>query len=182
MATPTPPDLLADVESGAAAFRAALAVDPEFDDARVGLVGCLGNQLFLAGPEQAAVLAELREVGAQRREQRADNPRSLWLAGGTQLFAPPPYGGHPAKAEALYMRGLQAARSEALAAGPRESWVPAWGAPELLMSLAYLHTRTPSIDRDVARAYAEGALAMVPDWHYVADVLLPKIAAMPASP
>ena len=31
----------------------------------------------------------------------------------------------------------------------------------------------------VARGFAEAALLLVPDWHYVHDILIPQIAALP---
>ena len=33
----------------------------------------------------------------------------------------------------------------------------------------------------VAEAYADGTLAAVPDWHYVRDILVPQIEALPAA-
>jgi hypothetical protein len=42
-----------------------------------------------------------------------------------------------------------------------------------------MHTIGDSPDRELARAYALSALSMVPDWHYVKDVLLPRIEALP---
>jgi hypothetical protein len=43
------------------------------------------------------------------------------------------------------------------------------------MNLAYLYTHSALASRDLALAYAEGALIAAPDWHYVREVLLPKI-------
>ena len=47
------------------------------------------------------------------------------------------------------------------------------------MSLAYLHTHSKLVNRDLALAYAEGALAAVPRWHYVREILLPQTQALP---
>jgi hypothetical protein len=33
----------------------------------------------------------------------------------------------------------------------------------------------------LALAYAEGALTAVPEWHYVRDILLPQIEALPVA-
>lgn len=181
--TPTPADLGADLEGAVRSFRGALSGRPGWTEARLGIVGCQANLLFLAGQDQAkrdAILAEFLPVFRELAEKDADNPRVLWLVGGSQLSAPPPYGGDVAKAAATYRRGLQAAREEALRAGAQPAWVPAWGAPEHLMSLAFVYSQGALADRSVAQAYADGTLAMVPDWHYVRDVLVPKIQAMPA--
>jgi hypothetical protein len=180
--SPLPPDLGADLAAGAAAFRATLAADPAFDDALSGLSGCLGGLLFLAGRDGAQrqpLLEETIRVHDQMQRAKADNPRTLWILGGIQLSAPPPWGGDAAKAKAIYLRGLEAARRESLAAAGRQPWVPSWGAPELLMALANMHSSGASANREVARAYAEGALSMVPDWSYVGKILLPKIEALP---
>jgi len=182
--SPLPPDLGTDLAAGAAAFRATLAIDPSFDDALNGLSGCLGGLLYLAGrdgPDRPALLDETIRVYDQMRKTMDDNPRSLWIAGGVEMSAPPPWGGDMAKAKATYLRGLAAARRESLAATAREPWVPTWGAPELLMSLAFMHTSGANTNRETARAYAEGALSMVPDWSYVGKILLPRIEALPVA-
>jgi hypothetical protein len=46
------------------------------------------------------------------------------------------------------------------------------------MSLAYLHSHSALQDPDRALAYARAALAMVPRWHYVSEVLMPQIEAL----
>jgi hypothetical protein len=54
---------------------------------------------------------------------------------------------------------------------------PSWGKPELTMSLAgsYLFKNPPDA---VAEKNARAALQMVPNWHYVRDLLLPQIVTM----
>ena len=47
------------------------------------------------------------------------------------------------------------------------------------MNLAYLYTHSPLANRDLALAYAEGALVAVPEWHYVRNILWPKILEVP---
>ena len=47
------------------------------------------------------------------------------------------------------------------------------------MNLAYVHSRGSGESKEVARAYAEGALAVAPDWHYVRDILLVQIDTIP---
>ena len=50
------------------------------------------------------------------------------------------------------------------------------------MNLAYVHSRGSEEGKEVARAYAEGALAVAPDWHYVRDILLVQIDRSPSGP
>jgi len=183
--SPWPGDLFADLDQCALHERSALAIDPKLEDARSALAGCLTGQLYLSSQPGAAqerkdeILKEAIAVMKTVVENSEGNPRSLWIVGGGQAFAPPPYGGHFDKAEATYRKGLAAARAEALSTEKRDPWIPVWGAPEIFMSLAYMHTMGDAPDRELARAYALSALSMVPDWHYVQDVLLPRIEALP---
>src|SRR5262249_9890186 len=112
-----------------------------------------------------------------------DNPRALWIKGGMEMAAPPPTGGDYAKAAVTLRYGVACAWRESLATPAAPAWVPSWGGPENLMNLAFAYSRDPkSPDRAAALAYAEGALVAVPEWHYVRDVLLPQVEAMPATP
>jgi hypothetical protein len=180
-ATPTASDAGTDLERGEAAFRDALAIDPAFEDARGGLYGCLAARAYVLAPDDPRrkdLFTEIVTLGRALEALPEADPRTLWLVGGSYLFAPPPHHDE-AKAEALYRRGLEGARREATGPAPAP-WEPRWGAPELLMSLAFLHSRGSGADRELARAYALGALAMAPDWSYVATILLPRIEALPA--
>jgi ketosteroid isomerase-like protein/uncharacterized protein YndB with AHSA1/START domain len=169
------PDLLADLESAAADFRLALAADPTFEDAHSALLGALYSQLFLHMPNPPRELvAEGGKVIAALRAASSPNPRTLWMLGSGEAYSPPPYGGDLAKAAATFRRGLEAARREAVGPAP-PPWVPRGGSPELMMSLAYLYTRPGVENPDLARSYALGALAIVPDWRFVAETLLPAI-------
>jgi len=182
--TPTPADLFSDLELATAAFRAALQLDPAFEDAQSALAGCLMSEMFLVAAQPDDLKTKVYKEGIAAiialKQSAQENPRSLWILGGNEMGAPPPWGGDLKKAAALYERGLAAARHEALGA-ERAFWVPSWGAAESLMSLAYLQSHGAAKDRALARAYALGALAAAPDWHYVADILLPAIEALARS-
>jgi hypothetical protein len=47
----------------------------------------------------------------------------------------------------------------------------------LLMNLAWSKAHESTPDLKQAEQYANSALAMVPYWHYVRDILLPQIRA-----
>jgi len=180
--TPTPGDLQADLEGAAQAFRAALKLRPDWIEPKVSLSFCLANLAMLSPSDTArltAVRTEVAALGLDLKDERQtqDNPRLLWLIAGTQLFQR----GDAAAAAGTDRRGLQAARDEALrnSRGSTPEWVPAWGAAEHLMSLAYTYSKGALADRELARAYADGALALAPDWHYVRDILVPQIQALP---
>jgi hypothetical protein len=181
--TPTPQDLEADLRAAIASFQAALALKPDWIEARIGIMGCAGPLLFLAGndaPRREAILKEYLPQTREVAEKGADNSRALWLMGQTRLGAPPPYGGQPAEAAATFHRGVEAALAEARQAPKDEPvWIPRWGGAENLMNLAYLYTHSALANRDLALAYAEGALVAAPEWHYVRDVLRPKALELP---
>lgn len=168
-------------------FDQAAAKDPAFIDARAGAVSCLVG-LFSLDPgkpeRRQEYVKRYGELQAEAKASGTDNPRVLWLLGGGAWYVPVERGGGQARALEIYGTGLEAARR---GKGPRDPLDPSWGEPELLMNLAWsnLHRATP--DLDVAEANARAALALVPNWHYVRDILLPQILeargkTRPASP
>jgi hypothetical protein len=52
---------------------------------------------------------------------------------------------------------------------------PSWGEPELLMNRAWSNLNKTTPDLKAAQKDAEAALALVPYWHYVKDILMPQI-------
>ncbi|HKD18212.1 MAG TPA: hypothetical protein VKG23_10095 [Thermoanaerobaculia bacterium] len=184
--TPRPTDLTSDLEKAVSRFQSALERRPDWMEARLAMVGCWGNLIYLAGQDEARRQAILTEAVPSFRfvmQNAGDNPRALWIKGGMEMAAPPPTGGDFTKAAATLEHGVACAWREALSDEPIPAWEPRWGGPENLMDLAYLYSHAPQPDRRAALAYAQGALTSVPSWHYVRDVLLPQIEALgtPAS-
>lgn len=183
--TPRPDDLESDVEKALQRFKAALAVHPDWIEARLAMVGLWGNQIYLAGGDaekRRAILAESGPTFKFVMANAGDNPRALWIRGGMEGWAPPPVGGDLAKAAATLRYGVACAWREAAAHPDPPAWVPTWGGPENLMNLAYIYSRAQTPDRALALAYAEGAVTAVPEWHFVRDILIPQIEALPAGP
>jgi hypothetical protein len=179
---PAPTDLDADVVKALERFQSALARHPDWDDVKSAMLGCWGNRIYLAGQDTEKRKKLFEESGAFYKWVMAyegDNPRVLWIKGGLQMIVPPASGGDWTKAAATLRKGVAGAWREATANPPAPPWAPRWGGPENLMNLAYLHSHLPSPDRDTALAYAEGALTAAPVWHYVRDVQLPMIEALP---
>jgi hypothetical protein len=176
--TPTPGDLGDDLKAGIASFQAALALRPDWIEARIGIEGCAGPLLFLAkddAPRREAILKEYMPVVREVTAKGADNPRALWLAGQNQASVD-----DVTKAAEMFHRGIQAALAEARQIGADEPvWVPRWGGAENLMNLAYVYSQMRPTNRDLALAYAEGALVAAPEWHYVRDILWPQILKLP---
>jgi hypothetical protein len=77
-----------------------------------------------------------------------------------------------AQALAGYHRGVSIARRTA---APSDSLEPSWGEAELSMSLAWSHLNATTPDFAAAEVHARQALALVPHWTYVRDILLPQI-------
>jgi len=176
----SPKQLENDLSLAVTEFQEALAKDPAFVDAKSAAAGCLMSLGFLRRQRGDAAGAQelvgqfvplLREASAAA----PDNPRVLWLVGGGRWYAPPERGGGEAPAMETYEKGLEAARRQrGTATDPLE---PAWGEPELLMSLAWANLNRATPDLVAAARFARAALELVPKWHYVRDILLPQIRA-----
>jgi len=72
-----------------------------------------------------------------------------------------------------YEKGLKAIRNHKTT--PSDSLEPSWGEPELLMSLAWSNLNRTTPDLNAAEQCARSALELIPDWHYVRDILMPQI-------
>jgi hypothetical protein len=107
-----------------------------------------------------------------------DNPRLLWVLGPIRWSSPPELGGGQDKAFEIYDKGLKAIRNQRRdGSDPLE---PSWGEPELLMSLAWSNLNRTTPDLNAAEQDAQGALKIVPYWHYVRDILMAQIRAAQA--
>ena len=80
---------------------------------------------------------------------------------------------------ATYAHGAELARAQR--GRVNDPLDPSWGEPENLMSLAWCSLNKTTPDPQRADAYARQALALVPDWHYLRDILLPQIQSARAS-
>ncbi len=184
---PPPDDLRLDLVAALSDFDRSLAADQHFDDANVGRISCLQFLAFVdrADPARSResvsrFVALLKEVGPRAR----DNPRFQWIRGLSDWYTPPGSSSeviqqHMEKAMATYAHGAELARAQkAMVTDPLD---PSWGEPENLMSLAWCSLNKTTPDPQQAEVYARQALALVPDWHYVRDILLPQIQSARAS-
>ncbi|MEP6994474.1 MAG: hypothetical protein ABI968_08140 [Acidobacteriota bacterium] len=181
--TPAPADLAGDLEVALAYFQASLHRRPDWIEAKVGVAGCLGNLAYLQRDDPEKMQALMGDFAATYHWMDANgrgNPRALWILAGIEFFAPPPRGGDMARAAATTGRGLELSWQES-AAGEAPAWVPTWGGPEHLMNLGFMYSHAAAPDRTAALAYAQGALTAVPEWHYVRDILIKQIEALPAA-
>src|SRR5580692_5863058 len=179
--TPTPKDLEEDLMQAVTDFKDAITRDPAFVESKIGAGSSLGYLTYLHKNDPTRVQELLQQSSPLLKEAMAtapDNPRLLWVLGPIRWSSPPARGGGQDKAFDGYNRGLEAVRNQkGDASDPLE---PSWGAPELLMSLAWSNLNRTTPDLNAAEQDAQAALKMVPYWHYVRDILIPQIRAAQA--
>jgi tetratricopeptide (TPR) repeat protein len=173
-----------DLQSAVDELTRAFEADPDFADAEIAASGCLMSLTFVLRTQGESESAEplvhrFVELLQEAHATAPDNPRVLWVAGGSAWWAPPEHGGSQTRAIELYERGLAAARREKPPTDPLE---PSWGEPELLMSLAWASLNREEPDLAAAERYARAALELVPRWHYVREILLEQILEAQAKP
>jgi tetratricopeptide (TPR) repeat protein len=165
-----------DLNQAVDAFEKSLAADPAFVDSKIAIASCLG---FLAysfergSPLGQEHIARIRLALKDAQATAPDNPRLLWVLGPVYWNIPAERGGGQAKAMDTYEKGLEIIRSHK--ATTSDSLDPVWGEPELLMSLAWSNLNRTTPDVKAAEQNAQAALALVPNWHYVRDILMHQI-------
>ncbi len=178
-----------DLKQAVSEFDAAISKDPAFVDARASAGATRGTLIafYRRNPELAPELKDtarmqefIKKALSYMNEAEAaepKNPRVLWVLGPVQWYLAQQHGATPDKATdaaiEMYQRGLKAARAHKSAV--RDPLVPSWGEPECLMSLAGSNFYRTAPDLAAAEQYARAALALVPYWHYVRDILIPMI-------
>jgi hypothetical protein len=175
-------DLEHDLQQAAEEFDNAASTDPAFVDSKIALGSCFGLLAYAVGKkddaEQQALLAKSKQAISAARAAEPNNPRLLWVLGPVYWNIPPDRGGGEAQAMEAYDKGLETIRSHKNAM--TDPLDPSWGEPELLMSLAWSNLNRATPDLDAAEQNARSALALVPYWHYVRDILLRQIQAAKA--
>jgi hypothetical protein len=175
-------DLEHDLQQAAEEFDNSASADPAFVDSKIALGSCFGLLAYAVGKkdaaEQQALLAKSKQAITDARAAAPNNPRLLWVLGPVYWNIPPDRGGGQARAIEAYEKGLETIRSHKNAT--TDSLDPSWGEPELLMSLAWSNLNRATADLDAAEQNARSALALVPYWHYVRDILVPQIQAAKA--
>jgi hypothetical protein len=173
--TPTPKDLEEDLNGAISDFNRSLSQDPTFVESKIAEGSCYGYLVYLNMKDPARMQELIQHSSPLLKEAMAadpDNPRLLWVLGPIRWSSPPERGGGQDKAFELYDRGLAAIRKIPPVTDPLE---PSWGEPELLMNRAWSHLHSTTPDLKAAQSDAAAALAQVPYWHYVRDILMPQI-------
>jgi hypothetical protein len=170
-------DLEQDLNRAAEEFEKSASADPGFVDAKIALGSCFGLLAYSVNkkdPTEMQVLtAQSRQALKDAQSIAPDNPRLLWVLGPIYWNIPVERGGGQAKAMDAYEKGLETLRTHKNATNdPLE---PTWGEPELLMNLAWSNLNRTVPDLKAAEQNAQAALALVPNWHYVRDILMHQI-------
>ncbi len=183
-----PKELEADLQQAVREFEEALRQDPAFVDARVGIISCAGYLLYLQREDPARVQELVSGLVQMLKDALAaapENPRVLWVQGPSLWYARPglsksEVAARQALALAAYEKGLGLARRQR--GTVKDPLEPSWGEPELLMNLAWSHLNLATPDVPAAEKYAAQALALVPYWHYVRDILMAQIRSAKEQP
>jgi hypothetical protein len=171
-------ELEQDLRAAVDEFDNALVRDPNFVDAKIGAGSCLLNLVFIHQKDVnvlRTLLVKAMPLLTDAEIDQPDNPRLLWVLGANRWYNPPERGGGKALALKTYEKGLAVARRHKVAQDPL---MPSWGEPELQMNLAWSNLNQPTPDLEAAERHARAALAIVPYWHYVKDILLPQIMSL----
>jgi hypothetical protein len=170
-------DLEHDLHQAADEFDKSASADPAFVDSHIALGSCFGLLAYSVGKkdaaEQQALVARSRQALKDAQAAASENPRLLWVLGPIYWNIPAERGGGQAKAMETYEKGLETIRSHKNASS--DPLDPSWGEPELLMSLAWSNLNRSTPDLKAAEQSAQAALALVPYWHYVRDILMVQI-------
>ncbi len=171
----TPDEAQAHLGRAAADFESSVRKKDDFADAYSAAAGVHG---WLAAYKRADQTAMNQEIETYKRllnrslEIEPSNPRSLWIQAAPYMVLPPERGGNVDRAIELYRKMIDNA-----APLTPESPLPDWGKVEGMMSLASAYLKKSSPDVNAAEEQARAALRLRPDWHYVRDILMPKIEA-----
>ena len=157
-------------------FESSLRKKSDFADAYASAAAVHGwLAAYSSKTDQAAMNAQIstfKQLLNRALELEPNNPRALWIQAVPYLVLPAERGGNIDRAIELYQKMKDNSRPPDPA-----SPLPDWGRAEAWMSLANAHLMKTSPDVDAAAVEAGEALRLQPEWHFVRDVLLPRIEA-----
>ncbi len=174
-----PEELQSDLSQAIEDFRKVAQDDSVSIEARIGILSCDGflayslSQQNPKNPRTVNLINGSRQLRKEIESAAPNNARFLWVEGPIFWNVPPERGGGQPKTFEAYEKGLDSIRTHKPATP--DPLMPSWGEPELLMSVAWSDLNKSQPDLDAAQQNAESALKIVPDWHYVRDILLQQI-------
>jgi tetratricopeptide (TPR) repeat protein len=155
-------------------FQQSVTLDPAFVDAKIAEASCLATLApTIPAGERPKEFRRQWDLLLELQKQAPENPRLAWVFGMAKWDTPAKQGGGQEKAVQAFKDGLGLARKQSVS----DLADPAWGEAELLMSLAWSSLNAKAPNLDAAGHYAQAALNLAPDWHYVRDILVPQSEA-----
>src|SRR5262249_55979531 len=143
-----PKELEQNLKDAIVEFNAAREEDPQFVDARVGTISCLGYLGWVNRKDQPRtkeLIGQMLALMKETDEMTPDNPRLVWVHGPVFWNTPPERGGGQDKTIENHKHGLEICSRMKPSDNPLE---PSWGKPELMLSLAYcyLNKKDPDLN------------------------------------
>lgn len=172
----TPTDLESDLLAGAEEFKKSYELDANFIDGKIGHLGCQSLLAFLYMKDEKKlreVIESVRPLVKELMQSASNNPRFAWVYGPALLRSPAERGGGFDNTIKFYIKALEKLKTQPPVL--QSDLDPTWGEAELLMNLSWTEQNKELPDHKAAEDYARKALKLVPNWHYVKDILLPSI-------
>jgi hypothetical protein len=165
------------LESGKRAVahaRAAVAARAGDADFHAALANALIVVAILDPPQFRAVATELAGVRRRALELGPDNPRVVMMDAGMIFNNPPERGGGRERGLARWQEALRLFEAEANASAV-DPVAPRWGQALAHGWMAGLYLATAPPQQERARAAADAALRMRPDFWWVREQVLPRL-------
>ena len=145
--------------------------DPEFYTALVNGLVVVG---FLDRSQTKTVLPELQEARRRALQLGPENPRVVLMDAGAIFNSPPESGGSRERGIARWMEAIALLEAEANATAV-DPITPRWGYALAQGWLASLYLSMTPPERENARAAAEAALRLRPDFWWVRTQVQPQL-------
>ncbi len=171
-------DVKGAIASGAASaadMRLALAARSDLSDFHTGLANALIVVGSLDPAQFPALIKEISDARRRALDLGPSNPRALLMDAGIIFNTPRERGGDQQKGIDRWLEAIRRFEEEQRSP-PANPLMPAWGLPLAYgwLSQVYLNATPPRVEE--ARKAAETALALRPDFWFVREQILPKLA------
>jgi tetratricopeptide (TPR) repeat protein len=157
------------LQDGISHLKRAVDLDAELADAWALLAGCYGRMMGI-NPMRGMSLGPKSDKAMEKAKTLApENPR-VWIVSGTQdFYTPSMFGGDKERALEKFKKAARLAEQETV----DDPLMPDWGHAEAHAWIGIAHMNAERYDQ--ARTAFETALAINPNYGWVASTLLPTL-------